>query len=359
MKKILISTGGSGGHVIPAITMYDHFNENFEVTLITDSRGAKYIPKKKYNFKIIDTPKITKNIIYIPIIILKFIIAMFKSYLILKNNKIEYLISTGGYMSSPICIVSLFLKINIFLFEPNYILGRSNKFFLKFSRRIICYSNKIKNFPENYIKKIFVIESILRKDIYNFKNNQKKINNNDNFNILVIGGSQGADFFDKKLKKVFNEISSKKKIYLIQQISNKNIISELSEEYKKNNLNYELFFYDDEIYKKFKNIDFVITRSGASIISELIYFNIPFLAIPFPYAKDDHQFVNANYFFQKKLCWLIRQEDFEVNNLVKLIENLSIDKKEYFLLKESMKNFSYQNTWNNVNQKLIGLINEN
>ena len=45
MKKILISTGGSGGHVIPAITMYDHFNENFEVTLITDSRGAKYIPK--------------------------------------------------------------------------------------------------------------------------------------------------------------------------------------------------------------------------------------------------------------------------------------------------------------------------
>ena len=52
-------------------------------------------------------------------------------------------------------------------------------------------------------------------------------------------------------------------------------------------------------------------------------------------------------------------KDFEVNNLVKLIENLSTDKKEYFLLKESMKNFSYQNTWNNVNQKLIGLINEN
>ena len=357
MKKILISTGGSGGHVIPAISIYDHLSKKFEVILITDHRGAKFIPKEKYKFNIIDTPKITKNILNIPIVFFKLIILFIKSYSILKKNKIDNLISTGGYMSSPLCIASIILKINIFLFEPNYVLGRANNFFLKFSKKIICYSNNIKKFPKKYLKKMFLIEPILRKEIYDFK--KENIKKNDDFNILIIGGSQGANFFDKKIRQIFIELSKKHKINLIQQVFNKNKISELSNEYNKINLNHELFNYDNQIYKKFECIDFAITRSGASIISELIYFNIPFLAVPFPHAKDDHQFFNAKYFFEKELCWLIREEDYEDKKIINLLDNLIINKKEYLLIKENMNKFSCQNTWNHVNEKLIGLINEN
>ena len=62
MKKILISTGGSGGHVIPAIALFDHYRENFEIYLVSDRRGAKYIDQNKYSFEIIDIPKISNNI---------------------------------------------------------------------------------------------------------------------------------------------------------------------------------------------------------------------------------------------------------------------------------------------------------
>jgi len=56
VKKILISTGGSGGHVIPAIALFDHYRENFEIYLVSDRRGAKYIDQNKYPFEIIDIP---------------------------------------------------------------------------------------------------------------------------------------------------------------------------------------------------------------------------------------------------------------------------------------------------------------
>ena len=68
-KKILISTGGSGGHIIPAITLYEHLKNSFEIFLTSDKRGSKYINKKNYNFKLIEIPRITKNFFKLPYII--------------------------------------------------------------------------------------------------------------------------------------------------------------------------------------------------------------------------------------------------------------------------------------------------
>ena len=65
-KKILISTGGSGGHTIPAITLYEHLKNDFEIFLTSDKRGAKYINKSVYNYKLIEIPRISKNFLNYP-----------------------------------------------------------------------------------------------------------------------------------------------------------------------------------------------------------------------------------------------------------------------------------------------------
>ena len=65
-SKILISTGGSGGHVIPAITMYDHLKENYDILISSDVRGLKYLDDKFYNTLVIDTPKLS-NFIFLPL----------------------------------------------------------------------------------------------------------------------------------------------------------------------------------------------------------------------------------------------------------------------------------------------------
>lgn len=69
-RKILISTGGSGGHVIPAITIHDHLKENFDILISSDIRGLKYLDEKFYNIMVIDTPKLN-NLVLLPLSILK------------------------------------------------------------------------------------------------------------------------------------------------------------------------------------------------------------------------------------------------------------------------------------------------
>ena len=94
----------------------------------TDLRGVKYLENNIFKVFVIDTPKLNKSIL-IPFAILKVIFLTLKSLFLLKKEKIQILISTGGYMSLPLCLAAKILKIKIFLLEPNMIIGRANKFF--------------------------------------------------------------------------------------------------------------------------------------------------------------------------------------------------------------------------------------
>ena len=173
-KKILISTGGSGGHVIPATIIFEHLKGNFDVFLETDKRGQNYIDSKKYKFRIFSSVRID-NFFNFPIALYKFILIFFDSIDYLKKNNFNIVISTGGYMSVPTCLAAKFLGLNIFLFEPNMVIGRSNRFFLSFAKKIFCYSKDIKRFPKNKINKIIIIPSLLKKEIYDLKKKKNKI----------------------------------------------------------------------------------------------------------------------------------------------------------------------------------------
>ena len=129
-KKILISTGGSGGHVIPGTIFYEHLKDKFDIYMTSDLRGVKFLNKDKYNLEILDVAKISSNIFLAPYNFFLIFLATLKALFFIKKNKIEALISPGGYMSLPLCLASKILNIRLFLFEPNMILGRSNKLFI-------------------------------------------------------------------------------------------------------------------------------------------------------------------------------------------------------------------------------------
>ena len=98
-NKILISTGGSGGHVIPAITIYNHLKNTHQTLISTDTRGLEFLGKN-YNTILINTPKLN-NYLLLPFSFIKILFLTVKSFFIIKNNNISILISTGGYMSLP------------------------------------------------------------------------------------------------------------------------------------------------------------------------------------------------------------------------------------------------------------------
>ena len=236
---------------------------------------------------------------------------------------------------------------------------RINFYYVSTSRycnKIFTYGKKIKNFPNDKQYKNFVINPLIRRDIFLSKNlfkKKKKI-----FSILIIGGSQGAKKFDDLFNKDLIELSRKYKIKIFHQTRKKNI-EIIKKLYHSKKLKFHVFSYTNQLYKIINQCDLAITRSGASTVNELLFLEIPFLAIPFPFAKDDHQFFNAKYYQKKNGCWLIRQNDFDLIKIENLIINIFIEKVDYFNKKENLEKISNQNTWNNVNKKLTGLINEN
>ncbi|WP_415303673.1 UDP-N-acetylglucosamine--N-acetylmuramyl-(pentapeptide) pyrophosphoryl-undecaprenol N-acetylglucosamine transferase [Candidatus Pelagibacter sp. Uisw_090] len=354
-KKILISTGGSGGHVVPATILYEHLKDKFDVSISTDYRGLKFLDKDKYNLETFNIIPISKNIFLLPFQFFLIIFLIIKSIFFLKKRKIDILISTGGYMSLSLCLASKILNIKLFLFEPNMVLGRSNKFFIKSCEKIFCYSDKIKNLPKKYTSKISVIPALLRKKFYDIK---KADGIDKNVNLLIIGGSQGAKIFDTMVKSSIIELSKKYSLKIYQQTNSVNF-DVLKKFYKDNNIDCELFDFNGDISNLMSKSNICISRAGASTLAELVFLNLPCLAIPLPTSKDNHQFENAFFYNEIGCNWILNQNEINDEAVTHKLFNIIDNKDELLVKKINMKNFSYQNTWNNINQKIIFVINEN
>ena len=352
-KNFLITTGGSGGHTMPAQILAEHLSEEANIIFSTDKRGLRYLEKNMSQLYIVNTPKLD-NILLLPINLIKILVLTIKSSFLLKKKEINKIFSTGGYMSLPVILAARILKLEIYLIEPNQVLGRANKFFLKFCKKIFCYSEYIKNFPQNYKKKIIIINPLVSEKIYKM-NISKEIK--DKFTILIVGGSQGANIFDKNLKNIIVKISKNNSIKIIHQTSEKKT-SFLNEFYLKNDIENKIFSFDKNFANIIQEADLCITRSGASTLAELSVMNIPFIAVPLPSSKDNHQLENANFYKENDCCWVIEQKYFEekIEDFLKEIFN---NKSDFIKKKENLKRINYQNTWINVNQKILRTINEN
>ncbi len=352
-KNFLISTGGSGGHVIPATILYEHLSKSANVILSIDKRGFKYIDKNFYPIEIIDTPKLN-NIFYSPFNFILILFLIFKSFFVLKKRKISEIISTGGYMSLPLITAGRILNLNIYLVEPNHVLGRANRFFLRSCKKVFCYTDQIKNYPNKFKDKMVIINPLVSEQIYKCKSN---VNDKKRFNILIVGGSQSASIFNDNLKESIVKLSKKKLIKVFQQTNAKNILS-LKDFYSKNNVENNIFSFEKNFDKILNQVDLCITRAGASTLAELSVLNVPFIAVPLPTSKDNHQFENAKFYEDKNTCWLIEQHSFE-EKIDEYLKDIFEKKSDYLEKKENLKKLNFQNTWINVNQKILKVFNEN
>ena len=354
MKKILISTGGTGGHVIPAEIIGEHLKDSYEIYFSTDKRGLKYLSSNKQKTKIIDTPKLNLSFL-LPFKLIKLFYLTLESLVYLKKEKIHKLFSIGGYMSIPLIVSAKILGLKIYLLEPNLVLGRTNSFFLNFSKKIICYSDKLINFPKKFIHKIEFTNPLVFKDFYEIKKNGGI---NKKFHFLISGGSQGANIFDKIIKEVMVDLAKSYPLKVIQQTNIKNI-KKLEDFYNFNNIENKIFEFEKNFINLINKSDLCITRAGATSLAEISIMNKPFIAIPLPASKDDHQMENAKFYENKGCCWLLNQKNLNKEELLNILSKILEDKSDFMSKKFNLKKLNYKNSWNDVNQKLKRIINEN
>ena len=354
-KKVFIATGGTGGHIFPAYSLAKYLiQKKINVEIATDKRGLRFLK---------DYPEIRLRKIYSATIfkknLIKSIFSLFViSYSILNSliyfifNRPNLVFGMGGYFSFPICLAAKLLKIKVIIYENNLVLGKANKYLLPFVDKIFIAYKETNGIQKKYNFKIFKSGNIIREEILNYTHQNNIItNNNSLLKILILGGSQAAKSFGEKIP---NELIRCKKdnisISVFQQcLTDQN--NQIEELYKKNNISYELFNFKKNIIDYFKKVDLVITRSGSSILAELLNCKIPIISIPLPNSADNHQHENAKYFLSNGYSFLINESDLE-NKLFELIKSIYKDKSILEAIVKNQKKYNDKNVFDKIFKEL-------
>ncbi len=249
-KKILIATGGTGGHILPAYSLANFLvDNNYNLTITTDKRGLKYLQDSK-KFKLIKltlSPIFKKNIFKFLISSFFIFFSIIKSVMILSLNRPSIIFGMGGYASFPVCIAASILRIKFIIYENNLVIGKANKFLLPFAEKLFVSYKELEGVSEKYSHKILQIGNIVRENIINpnFKNNQ--VTSFDELRILVIGGSQAAKSFAEELPVIFTKLKNSKVPLKIFQQCQENQYEQLSLFYKEAKIDFEIFNFADNI----------------------------------------------------------------------------------------------------------------
>ena len=357
-KKIIIATGGTGGHIFPAYSLAKNLiKKDYLVEIITDERGLKFLDKKQ-DIKLILNNSATifkKNIINLLFSVFVILFSYIRSLVILYKVKPIVVFGMGGHASFPVCIAARTLNIPFIVYENNIQIGKSNKYLIPFASKFFASYQDLIGVKRKYNHKVIVTGNIIREEILNFK--KKNLFTPDILNILVLGGSQAAKSFGELLPKVFEKCKEENiKIKVFQQCIESQT-KNLNKVYKDLNFNFELFNFTDDILKYFLKAELVITRSGSSVTAELINCNIPFIAIPYPHSSDSHQDKNAAYFEEKGYCISVKETEVK-EKLFPLIKSFYKDKKLLDEIIKKQKKHSDIEVFSKISKAIESLKNE-
>ena len=129
--------------------------------------------------------------------------------------------------------------------------------------------------------------------------------------------------------------------------------------YDSNNIENKIFDFEKKFINLINMSDLCITRAGATSLAEISFMKKPFIAIPLPTAKDNHQMENAKFYEERGCCWVIEQRILTKDKLLSVVLNILKKRSDFITKKTNLEKLNYKNSWNDVNQKLQRIINEN
>jgi len=360
-KKVLITGGGTGGHVFPAIAIANEIQNLYPETtfLFVGAQGKlemKKVPLAGYEIiglKIAGFPRKRNLSFPFKLIssLLKLFIALIKSYFILQKFKPDVCVGVGGYASGPVLKVAGILNIPYVLQEQNSYPGITNKLLAKKAHKICVAFNKMeKYFP---IEKIELTGNPIRKKIVETKLSKREAAEVFNLNpelktVFITGGSLGADAINQAIESKLNLIKENK-IQLIWQ-TGKNYLSKY-EHYKNDQILITDFIED--MPAAYAMADLIVSRAGGTI-SELCIIGKPTILLPSPNVAEDHQTKNVENLVERNATILIKDinaKDQLVLKIIELLENFALSKQ----LAENIKRLEKPNARKNIANIVMNL----
>ncbi len=314
-KTIVLTTGGSGGHIFPAQSVAaELLKRGHKVIFITDHRGSVFqnLPEVQ-TYHLLAESVTGRSIFGKAMAALKLWLGAGQAMKLLFKIKPDLVIGFGGYASIPTVISAEMMHIPVILHEQNAILGRANRILAKGAKLVATSFPTVARIPSR-VPSIHVGQPV-RSAI--LEKADSPYPTHEDFNILIFGGSQGARFLSKQLPLALMKLSSQERarITLIQQARPEDEEA-LRETYKEANfksLIIQPFFQN--MPELLTDANLVIGRGGAGTLTEVMVVGRPAIIIPLPSAADDHQTANAKVLESVGGAWLIQEKDFDADAL--------------------------------------------
>ncbi len=331
--KVIISAGGTGGHIYPAIAIINKIREmepESEIVYIgtTDRMESTLIPNMKIPYiglemEGIDRKHLLNNVnVYI-----KYRKAIKEAHKAMLKFTPDIVIGVGGYVTVPVLLAAHKAKIKTMIHEQNSIPGVSNK---KLSSIVdkVCVSlpGSVSQFSTNNVvytgnprsEEIIKVEPIPLRTLGLQK---------DKKTVIIVMGSLGSTTMTHKLKDIIYSFKDKK--YQVLIITGKDYY----DDYKDVDIpsNVKVVPYLDNLINVMKSADLIISRAGASTIAEITAIGLPSILVPSPYVTHNHQLMNAKELESIGACSIIEEKDFSKDSLIPEIDRILTSEK---ILKE-------------------------
>ncbi|PPR17091.1 MAG: UDP-N-acetylglucosamine--N-acetylmuramyl-(pentapeptide) pyrophosphoryl-undecaprenol N-acetylglucosamine transferase [Alphaproteobacteria bacterium MarineAlpha9_Bin3] len=342
-KNIFIVGGGTAGHVLPAIQVSSELiKNNYKVIFITDFRMFNFVNKnfKNKNFKLLCVKGrgIYKSSIYKnSISIYLFFYAIFQSlYFTIKYKPVLSYGFGGGITVAPLIISKVF-RVPIILHEGNSILGKANKLLYRYANHLTTFFPKLDN-NDHY--KYSVIGMPVREDIEKIRKKNYTLHKKELINILITGGSLGAEVMATKITKALCKLPKKlqNKISILQQVRKENY-SYVKKLYDKSSIKFKLEIYIENMPSSLNWCHLIICRSGAGTLAENLISGRPSIMIPLEISSDNHQMKNALMINKMGAGRIISEIELaDTDRLINKLKSIIFNTKSLYIMSEKAKN---------------------
>lgn len=353
--RILIATGGTGGHIYPALALADSAKKkykNCEILFVgnKDRMESREIPAHGYAFKGLDASGLTGNVFNKLKALAQMGVSYIKSRKIVKEFQPDIVIGFGGYVSAPVLMAAHDLHVKVMVHEQNSIVGKANRLCMKFADAIvICYE---KCFEECDVSKTRLLgnprASVVKEKPFNQEYYDSLNIDSKRPLLLVVMGSLGSTSVNEAMIQALPEIDANNQILFVCGRGNYETVSQAL-----NRTNIHVVEYIDQL-AILEKVDCIICRAGATTAAEITAFGIPSVLIPSPYVANNHQFYNANVLVEKKCAFMIEEKDLNAKTLFdKVSRILSNDK-----LREEMKQNAKKAGFPNATEDILNWMDE-
>jgi len=363
-RRVIISGGGTGGHIFPAIAIANALKriDNAMEILFIGALGRmemEKIPKAGYRIEGLPIAGIQRKLTWKNLVLpYKVIQSLMKARMMIKNFQPDAVIGVGGYASGPVLFAATMMKVPSLIQEQNSYAGITNKILGKRVKKIcVAYEGMEKFFA---VEKIVVTGNPVRKDIVNLETKrdealkffglttEKKV-------LLIIGGSLGAGTINESirmnLEKLFEE-----GIQIIWQ-TGKGYYEKNAEAAKKFSDRIKVHQFIDRMDLAYAAADVVISRAGALSIAELCIAKKPCVLVPSPNVAEDHQTKNAMALVNKNAALLVKDSEAK-EKLVETLLNLMKDNSLSQTLKTNIAALAKPNADDDIANEVLKLMNE-